>query len=249
MRLRQVATAARDLEPVVEDFCAVLGVEVAYRDPGVGEFGLRNAVMPIGDTFLEVVSPEQDDTAAGRYLDRHGELAGYMVILQTEEDMDAFRARMASHEVRTVWKADHPDMRGTHLHPKDVGGAILSVDWADPPSSWRWAGPDWQSKVRTEVVSGIVGVELSSKKPASLAKRWGELLGETPAPGDDGVWWVELGRGRLRFRPAAGGPEGLTGIDLAVVDLEHVLKAAFERRLECSRARVRMGGVDFHFLE
>ena len=73
MRLRQVATVARELEPVVDDFRAVLGIEVAYRDPGVAEFGLHNAVMPVGDTFLEVVSPTREHTTAGRFLDRRAE--------------------------------------------------------------------------------------------------------------------------------------------------------------------------------
>jgi hypothetical protein len=57
MRLRQIALVARDLDTVVQDLCAVLGVEVCFQDPAVAVFGLRNAVMPLGDTFLEVVSP------------------------------------------------------------------------------------------------------------------------------------------------------------------------------------------------
>jgi len=47
-----VALVARDLEPVVADLCAVFNVEVAFRDPGVAAFGLENAVLPIGRTFL-----------------------------------------------------------------------------------------------------------------------------------------------------------------------------------------------------
>ena len=54
MRLRQMATVARELDPVVEDICDVLGIEVCFNDPGVGAFGLHNALMPIGDTLLEV---------------------------------------------------------------------------------------------------------------------------------------------------------------------------------------------------
>src|SRR5688572_7180451 len=64
MQVRQVALVARDLEPVVDDLCAVLGLEVAFRDPGVAEFGLRNAVLPIGRRFLEVVSPVRADATA-----------------------------------------------------------------------------------------------------------------------------------------------------------------------------------------
>src|SRR3989442_15299063 len=95
MRLRQIALVARDLEPVVADLCGVLGIEVAFRDPGVAAFGLHNAVMPIGNTFLEVVSPVRDGTTAGRLLERRGGDGGYMVILQTA-DLEADPRRLAT---------------------------------------------------------------------------------------------------------------------------------------------------------
>src|SRR2546423_1234751 len=126
MRLRQVALVAHDLEPVVKELSDVLGVGVCYRDPGVGLFGLHNALFTIGDTFLEVVSPVRDGTTAGRYLERRGGDSGYMVILQSD-DLDADRARVTQLGVRVVWQADRPNIRGTHLHPADVGGAILSL--------------------------------------------------------------------------------------------------------------------------
>ena len=54
MRLRQIALIANELEPVVDHLRAVLGLEVCFRDPGVAEFGLHNALLPIGTSFLEV---------------------------------------------------------------------------------------------------------------------------------------------------------------------------------------------------
>ena len=36
----------------------------------VCHFGLGNAVIPIGKDFLEVVSPVQEDTTAGRFIDK-----------------------------------------------------------------------------------------------------------------------------------------------------------------------------------
>ena len=35
--------------------------------------------------------------------------------------------------VRVVWQLDLPDISGTHLHPADTRGAIVSLDRADPP--------------------------------------------------------------------------------------------------------------------
>ena len=71
---------AADLEAAEQRITDELGLELCYRDPGVGVFGLRNALFPIGDKLLEVVSPTQEGTTAGRFLDKRGGDGGYMVI-------------------------------------------------------------------------------------------------------------------------------------------------------------------------
>jgi hypothetical protein len=85
MRLRQIALVATDLAAARADISAVLGVQYAFDDPAVGKYGLRNAVFPIGDTFLEVVSPKESGTTAGRLLEKRGGDGGYMVILQVDD--------------------------------------------------------------------------------------------------------------------------------------------------------------------
>ncbi|MFQ5351781.1 MAG: VOC family protein, partial [Candidatus Binatia bacterium] len=146
MRLRQIALVARDLDPVVDGLCRTLGLEVGFNDPGVAAFGLRNAVIPVGDTFLEVVSPLRENTSAGRFLERRGGDGGYMVMLQTD-DLEADRRRLDGLGVRVVWEITLDDIAGVHLHPRDLGGAIVSLDQPRPPESWRWAGPDWRGAV------------------------------------------------------------------------------------------------------
>ena len=95
MRLRQIALVAHDLAAAETDIRAILGLDYAYDDPGVGKFGLRNAVFPVGETFLEVVSPKKPGTTAGRLLEKRGGDGGYMVILQVEDTAEA-RARAAA---------------------------------------------------------------------------------------------------------------------------------------------------------
>ena len=85
VRIRQIALVAGDLDAVQRQLYPLLGINDAFVDEGVGQFGLRNIVMTIGDTFLEVVSPVQEHTTAGRLLQRRGGDGGYMVIVQVDD--------------------------------------------------------------------------------------------------------------------------------------------------------------------
>src|SRR5271165_2655179 len=126
VRLRQAVLVARELEPVAALLREQLGLEEPFRDPGVGEFGLANVVFAIGDCFLEVVSPVLAGTAAGRQLERAGDDGGYMALFDLE-DLAGARERAAMMGVRVVWQIDLPEISGTHLHPADVPGAIVSL--------------------------------------------------------------------------------------------------------------------------
>ncbi len=231
MRIRQVVLAARALEPVVEDLCSVLGIQVCYRDPNVGIFGLENAVMPLGDAFLEVVSPVQPDAAAARYLERRGGDRGYMVIIQCD-DLEAERKRIARLGIRVVWSIDLPEISATHLHPRDVGGAILSLDASRPPETWLWAGREWESAVRTDVTEAIAGVEIEAEHHAALARQWAEVLDRPLKPGSEGSIRITLDQGFIDFdKTFAKEGEGLSGLVVKTVDRGRVLTAARERNL------------------
>ena len=246
MRLRQIALVAEQLDPVVEDLCAVLGLEVSFNDPGVAVFGLHNALLPVGDTFLEVVSPVKENTTAGRLLERRGGDGGYMVILQTG-DLEADRQRVTQLGVRIVFEVNARKAQGIHLHPRDIGGAILSLDVPEPADDWPYAG-SWKSHVRTERVREIVGAELQANDPAAMARRWAEVLGRTAAPAGDGAHEIAIDGGTLRFVPISDGRgEGVSGITLAATDKDAVLAAARDRgspvdgdTLELCGTRIRL---------
>jgi hypothetical protein len=231
MRLRQIALVGQDLAACEADIRAILGLDYAYADPGVGKFGLTNAVFPVGDTFLEVVSPKQAGTTAGRLLEKRGGDGGYMVILQVH-DIAKARAGIAAASARVVEEAN---LQGgtvamSHIHPKDIGGAILSLDYMHPWDRWEWGGPEWREHVRTDVSTGIVGAELQGDDPFAMANRWAAVLGrETETKGE--YWRIALeDGGELRFVHAADGRgEGLGRFDVAVRDPLAVHAAAMSR--------------------
>src|SRR5262245_14327286 len=77
VRLRQVCLVAPALEPSVGGIATVVGLAVCYRDPNVCVYGLENALLPVGTTLLEMVSPIEANTAAGRFLDKVEGHGGY----------------------------------------------------------------------------------------------------------------------------------------------------------------------------
>jgi hypothetical protein len=208
---------APDLDPVVDQLFETFGLEVCFHDPGVAEFGLRNALLLVGDQFLEVLSPIEDDTTVGRLLEKRGGAGGYMAIYEVD-DLDQRLEHLAARDVRVIWAGDFPDIRGRHLHPRDVGGAIVSLDEPVPAGSWRWGGPDWPSTAASaQTVDAISMVTVASEDPDSASRRWADLgIAES-----------------VRFGPAGERGDGIDGVDLHAVDR--------------SRAgeRFDIGGVEF----
>jgi len=228
IRIRQICLVAHDLDRIQHQFESVFQLEVAYRDPGVGKYGLRNMLMPIGDQLLETVSPKADehDTPGGRYLKRRGGDGGYMVIMQVPRS--AYRGycdRMTAMGVRIVSEPGKglADTGGIQLHPKDVPGAIPELRWNagedQPDGTWWPAGPDWQRARHTEVVDAIRVAEIQAEDPAGLAARWGDVLDEPVAADASGNPILSLADSDIRFVPIRDGrPEGLGGLDVHATD-------------------------------
>jgi hypothetical protein len=77
--------------------------------------------------------------------------------------------------VRTVWQGNFRQIRGRHLHPKDTGGTLVSIDQPERPGEWHWAGPNWRDSRRSTVASAITGITLASADPERMRDRWQEL--------------------------------------------------------------------------
>jgi Glyoxalase-like domain len=247
MRLRQIALVAQDLAAVQADVAAVLGVDYAYDDPGVGKYGLRNAVFPIGDTFLEIVSPKTSGTTAGRLLQKRGGDGGYMVILQVD-DLAQARARIHDARARIADQCDG-DAAFTHIHPKDIGGAILSLDFMKPKERWEWGGPVWQSNVRTDISLKVAAAELQAENPAQMAARWALVLGRC-AVEERPLWRIRLDDGEIRFTGISDGRgEGLGAFDVVVRNVGAVRARAAARGLLDRDGGVLLSGTRVRLIE
>lgn len=246
MRLRQIALASHRLDAVVQALGQVFGLRVAYNDPHIGVYGLRNAVLPAGDGFVEVVEPVTASASAARFLARRGGDAGYMVLLQVA-DAEAEAARAEALGVRIVDRIRRPDYACAHFHPADFGGVLVSFDQQRdepdplaPLGRWMPAGPDWQ-RARSDQVLALRSATLSTPDPLGLARRWSHLLARPLA---DGAAQLALDRGEIRFAPApADAPNQFSAVTLQVRDRAAVLREAVAAGLDVTADGVLIGGL------
>ncbi|GAA6135412.1 hypothetical protein NBRC116188_22020 [Oceaniserpentilla sp. 4NH20-0058] len=246
LKVRQIALAARNLESARTDVFELLGIESAYIDLEVGVFGLHNSLMVIGNSFLEIVSPTVEGTTTGRLLERRGGDGGYMVITQVG-DLDTVMERVNGLGIRNIWESDFPgEARAVHLHPKDVPGAICSFDEMMPPESWKWAGPNWEDR-RAKYVSDIVGVELQSEDPASMAEIWSKVF-DRPLDVQGEAIVMPVDDGEIRFVKATDGRgEGLGGVTLSTKHWNEIAAIAEKRELTVTNRMIMICGTRFTF--
>jgi hypothetical protein len=213
VRLRQAVLVAAEIEPLASALRSALGLGEPFRDPGVGEFGLVNVVFAIGDCFLEIVSPSRPGTAAARHLQRAGGDGGYMALFDLE-DLEGARRRAELLGVRVVWRIDLPDISGTHLHPGDMRGAIVSLDRSVPYGTWRWGGPEWTGRIGAGAPGALTGITVGVVDPAAAAARWAEVLGVESEDGPEPA--LALQGSRVGFTEAEPGREGIREIAVQV---------------------------------
>ena len=254
LRLRQICLVATGLATVEKQIADVLGLEICFRDPGVGKYGLHNALFAAGGTFLEVVSPTKPDTAAGRYIERRKGDGGYMYIVDCD-NLETRREHFKSEGVRLVedLKASEWGLtgEGIHLHPRDTGGCLLSVDRHSPDGenmmgSYKWAGPKWQEHDRSKTVAQIVGAAIQTPDPADLAAKWSHLLQRPLRKAETGGMDIHLDQGFVHIgslRDDRG--EGLRAVYLKTKDKAAILANADKAAVHRGDDYVDLVGVRF----
>ncbi len=253
LRLRQIALVAEELETAVDELHDLFGIDVCYRDPGVARFGLVNALLPLGNQFIEIVAPFREGTTGGRYLERRGGPGGYMVITQCDDHAPR-RARVESLGVRIVTQFDTHEFHNLQMHPKDTGGSFFEIDEQlgarahELDGPWEPAGgADWIASRNTQRVAGIAAAEMQVDDPRGVAARWAEIaqlnVVNSPHP------TITLDNATLRFVPCSDGrPEGLGGLDLIARDRAAIIAAAQARGAAVDGDQIYACGMRFNLV-
>ena len=251
IQLRQICLVARDLDSTIDNLEQIFGIHRCFVDPGVGKWGLVNTLLPIGRNMLEVVVPVEENTSAGRYLDRRGGDGGYMVICQADSsaNQQAVRQRALDNGVRIAWETERENWNICQIHPGDMKAAFFEIDWDaanDFTGNWQPAGgTQWFDKVDQSVTVDYSAVELQGPDPVGLAELWGKVAG-LPVAREGSVLRMALNNVEVRFVEAGDGRGyGLGGLDLKVADRARILAKAKERGCYVADDQVDVCGVRF----
>jgi len=246
LRLRQICLVAPQLEPLIPDIAAIMGLNVCYRDGNVAKYGLENALLPVDTILLEVVAPTQPGTAAGRFIEKTGGRGGYMAIFCCD-DPDARGRHANAIGVRTANVIDHAPYHGVQLHPRDCRAAFIELNHTagsdDRLGSYPPAGPDWQKSIRTDVTQALTEVEMQSPDPEGLAEHWTRILGLSAREVEEGE--TELVLPNACFRFARGETEIMSGLTFRVADVATVCDAARRKGYAVADNSFLLGGVTF----
>jgi hypothetical protein len=247
-RLRQICLVATDLPRVIADMQAIFGVKLAYQDPNVRRYGLENALFPFGLAFIEIVSPVEAATAAGRFLERTGGIGGYMAIFNCSDPERRGRHANAM-GVRTAHTIAHEDFLAVQLHPKDCRAAMIEFDRTEGEEDVRGpyhpaGGTRWIEAVKTDVTRRLVEIVIESPDPDGIGRHWARIL-ELPFTTDGDGGRIEADMTAIRFSRGEDAREILRTLAIAVADRSGIEQRANERGYPVSDAGVKLCGVQF----
>ena len=247
-RLRQICLVANDLPRVIVDMQAIFGVKLAYQDPHVRRYGLENALFPFGLAFVEVVSPVEPDTAAGRFLERSGGVGGYMAIFNCS-DPDRRGEHANALGVRTAHTIDHKGFHAVQLHPRDCRAAMIEFDRTDGEEDPRGpygpaGGTGWTAAIKTDVTRRLAEIVVESADPAGIGRHWSSIIEKPFAPAGDGGR-IAVDMTAIRFARSLEPRESLRTLVIEVADKAGIEKRAAQRGYPVAAAGVEFCGVRF----
>jgi methylmalonyl-CoA/ethylmalonyl-CoA epimerase len=122
-----VGIAVEDLEPTVELYRAVLGVEPTHRER-VEAQGVEEVLFPVGSSFIQLLHPIRPDSPVARSLATRG--PGVHHVAYRVTDLAAALDHLRAEGVRLIDDAPRAGSRNTliaFVHPGSMGGVLVEL--------------------------------------------------------------------------------------------------------------------------
>ncbi len=135
-KIEHVALAVADLDAAVEHYENVWGLQVAHRER-VEDQGVEEAMLPLGESYLQLLGPTGADTTVAKFVARRGE--GLHHIAYVVDDLAGALAELKAKGVPLIDEAPRRGGRGhmvAFVHPKGNHGLLVElIQRPDAPRS------------------------------------------------------------------------------------------------------------------
>jgi methylmalonyl-CoA/ethylmalonyl-CoA epimerase len=126
-RLEHVAVVVRDLDAAIDHYRRVWNLEVVHRER-VDDQGVEEAMLPLGDTYLQLLAPTTTDGAVAKFIERRGE--GLHHLAYEVDDLEAALAELKGEGVPLIDESPRPGGRGhliAFVHPTGNHGLLVEL--------------------------------------------------------------------------------------------------------------------------
>jgi methylmalonyl-CoA epimerase len=126
-KIEHVALAVADIDAAIAHYKDVWGLEVAHRER-VEDQGVEEAMLPLGDSYLQLLGATGPDTTVGKFLERRGE--GLHHIAHEVDDLEAELRQLKEKGVASIDEKPRRGGRGhmvAFVHPKSNHGLLVEL--------------------------------------------------------------------------------------------------------------------------
>ena len=127
MKIDHIGIATRQLKEATALWQDALGLEVDSMED-VGEQGVRIAILPIGETHIELLEPLTPDSPVGKFLDKRG--PGIHHIAIRVDDIRAALEQLKERGARLIDETPRIGAGGclvAFIHPSSTNGVLLEL--------------------------------------------------------------------------------------------------------------------------
>jgi methylmalonyl-CoA/ethylmalonyl-CoA epimerase len=127
LRIDHVGIAVADLDEAIEFYGRIFGMRCVHTEENT-EQGVREAMLAVGDSRIQLLAPLTPSSPIGRFLNRNG--PGVQQVAYTVSDVDATCAALRARGVRLLYDEPRRGTAGSRInfvHPKDAGGVLVEL--------------------------------------------------------------------------------------------------------------------------
>ncbi|HEX8142659.1 MAG TPA: methylmalonyl-CoA epimerase [Pyrinomonadaceae bacterium] len=127
MKIDHLGIATRGLTEALVFWRDALGLEVVETEE-VTEQGVRVAMLPIGETRVELLEPTSDDSPVSKFLEKRG--AGLHHVAVRVDDIRATLAQLKAKGLRLIDETPRIGAGGclvAFIHPSSAQGVLLEL--------------------------------------------------------------------------------------------------------------------------